>query len=372
MIIYGALIISIIAALVLYFRFKTELWKLIIPFLVSLVLIVVMKVTIEKVQVSSKEYWGSLITRIEYYEEWNEWITQTCTRSCCCDSKGENCGTETYDCSYCQNHSPEWRIITTSGETVEITESEYNEIKKIIGNEKFINLNRHYYTIDGNEYTCTWDNNPQTAIPVTTLHHYENRVKAADQSVFHFEKVSAAEIKQYQLKDYPSITGDYKMTAVLGDSSQDAQLADKKMQYLNGLLGGKKQVRVFVLVFKNQPIEAGLYQEWLWSGANKNEFVVAIGTDNNRNVTWCKPISWTQSEELKVETKNFVQSQKQLDLQSLSDHLLVTIDKSFIRRRFREFDYLTVEPPTWAIVLCYVITLIVNIVVCFFEVRSDD
>lgn len=373
MIIYGALLIPLIVAFVLYKYFNRNViwWEFFIPLAASLLFTFIMKFTIEKMQVSSKEYWGSLVDRVEYYEPWNEYIHQTCTRSCCCDSKGQNCSTETYDCSYVEYHSAYWQIVSTNGEVVGISESEYNKIKEKFNNEQFAELNRNYYTQDGDEYYSKWTNDSATAIPVTTLHHYENRIKAADQSVFHFEEVSKADVKKYSLKSYPEITGYYKMPAVIGDSSEDALIADKKFQYTNGLLGHKKQVRIFVLIFKNQPIDAGLYQEWYWSGANMNEFVICIGIDKERNVKWCKPISWTRSETLKAEVKNFVQSQTKLNLQAVADYTQKQVDKEFVRRRFKEFNYLTVEPPMWAVILTYLLTILINVGLSYWIIRND-
>jgi len=185
MISYGALLIPVIAAFILwkYFSHKTVWWEFCIPLFVSLIMIFSMKCIIEAVQVSSKEYWGSLVSRVEYYEEWNEWITKTCTRECCCDSKGQNCEEESYDCSYCQTHPAQWLLITTTGESVAIDQEEYIKIKHTFGNETFTELNRNYYTKDGNEYSCTWKRDSLNAVPVTTTHTYENRVKAAPQSV---------------------------------------------------------------------------------------------------------------------------------------------------------------------------------------------
>lgn len=373
MIIYGALLIPFISAFILYKFYcrKVLWWEFFIPLLASVLFTIIMKVSVEAVQVSSEEYWGSFISKVEYYEEWNEYISQTCTRSCCCDSKGENCSTETYDCSYVQYHGPSWEIITTTNESISISEAEYSRIKQKFGNEHFTELNRHYYTKDGNMYSSEWKRDSVTAIPVTTLHHYENRVKAADQSVFHFRPVSNDDILKYQLKSYPDITNNYEMNGVLGDNSTDADTANQKIKYLNGLLGAKKQVKVFVLVFKNQPIDAGFYQEWHWSGSNMNEFVVCVGIDNSRNVTWCKPISWTRNEELKVKVKSFVQSQSQLNLSAIADYLHVEIDKGFERRDFKEFDYLTVEPPTWTVILTYILTILINIGVSWWVVNNE-
>lgn len=373
MIIYGALLIPLIIAFILYKYFNRNViwWELLIPLVTSLLFTFIMKFTIEKVQVSSKEYWGSLVDKVEYYEAWNEYIHQTCTRSCCCDSKGKNCSTETYDCSYVEYHPAYWQIISTNDEVIRISQNEYNVIKQKFNNEQFLELNRNYYTEDGNEYYSKWQNDSATAIPVTTLHHYENRVKAADQSVFHFEKVSQSDIKKYNLKSYPEITEYYKMAAVIGDSSEDALIADKKFQYINGLLGPKKQVRIFVLIFNNQPIDAGLYQEWYWSGANMNEFVICIGIDKDRIVKWCKPISWTRSEILKAEIKNFVQNQNKLNLQAIADYTQTQVDKEFTRRDFKEFNYLTVEPPIWAIILTYLLTILINIGISYWVINND-
>jgi hypothetical protein len=179
--------------------------------------------------------------------------------------------------------------------------------------------------------------------------------------VFNFSDVSKEDVKKYSLKEYPEIYTYYKMQSVIGDSSEDALLADKKFCYINGLLGHKKEVRIFVLVFKDQPVEAGLYQEWYWSGANMNEFVICIGVDKERNVKWCKPFSWTRSETLKAEVKNFVQSQTKLNLSAVADFTQKQVDKGFVRRSFKEFNYLTVEPPMWAVILTYLLTIAINI-----------
>ena len=362
MIIYGAIFIPILTAIVLYifFRHKTVWWEFSIPLGASFLFIVLMKFIIETAMVQSKEYWGSFISRIEYFEEWDEWIDQTCTRSCCCDSNGENCGTETYDCSYRLYHPPCWQIITSTEEVVSISQSEYNRLTKFFGNQKFTDMHRGYYTIDGDKYSCDWMRDSIKAIPVTTVHYYENRIKVADQSVFHFQEVDTGDVQKFKLKDYPGITDSYKQDAVLGDYSNDAKLANQKFKYINGLLGHKKEVRLFVLVFQNQPIDAGFYQEWYWSGANMNELAVGIGADYSRRVKWCHPISWTPAEKLKTDIKQFIISQDTLNLSALASYMQIQVDKQFIRRNFEEFDYLTVEPPTWAIALAYVMTILLN------------
>jgi len=357
MIIYGALLIPIITAFILYkyFSHKTIWWEFAVPFIVSLIFIVSMKSIIEAVQVSCKEYWGSFIKQVNYYEDWNEYIHRICTRSC-----GKNCIT-TYDCSYVQYHPPRWEITTTTNETVSITQREYNRVKSIFNNESFVDLHRHHFTNDGDLYYSSWSNDSVRAVPVTTIHRYENRIKASDQSVFHYGEVSDSDKVKYSLKEYPEIWEDYKTISVLGDSSQDALLADKKAQYINGLLGSKKEVRLFILVFKNQPIEAAIYQEWYWCGGNMNEIVACIGIDNQRNIKWAKTISWTRSESLKAEITQHINSQSKLNLSVTTEWMKSRIESKFKRRDFKEFNYLTVEPPLWAVILTYLLTITINV-----------
>lgn len=91
-----------------------------------------------------------------------------------------------------------------------------------------------------------------------------------------------------------------------------------------------------------------------------NEFVVCIGIDDDRIVKWCKVLSWTQNRRLKSEVQDMVMSQKRLHLRSIADTMNVSL-RSFQRRDFKEFDYLTVEPPLWAIIACFLLVAAINV-----------
>lgn len=321
--------------------------------------------------VSSTEYWGSLVSRVEYYEEWDEYIQQTCSSTCCCDKDGNNCQTYTYDCSYVSNHSPYWQIVTTAGEKIKISEREYDKIKAKFGNSTFQDLDRDYHRIDGDMYFSSWDGVRETSVSVTTQHSYENRIKASDKSIFNYKIVTPEHIKQYDLKEYPPITEKYIMDDIIGYKGADFAVANQNLQYLNGLLGAKKQVKVLILIYKNQPREAALYQEWLWCGGNKNEFIVCIGIDNQNNVKWGKTISWTTNELLKVEVNGYIQKQEKLSLIPLTDYLTVKIAKDFQRRSFEEFDYLTVEPSTFAIITTFILTILINLGLGYWIINNE-
>lgn len=373
MIIYSAFLVPILTALYLYFfqQRKTLWWEFFTPIAASAITIFILKALIDTAMVRSDEYWGSIVQRVEYYEEWDQRIHRTCSEKYGCNSKGQNCKTRYYNCDYTVNHAAYWIIITTNNEEIRIDRNEYNRLKRIFDNEQFVDMHRNYYTIDGDKYYTQWDGSKDKAVPVTTSHSYVNKIKVADQSVFHFEPVDTADIKTYKLFEYPRIYNTYQMDPVMGDNSSDAAMANKQLKYLNGLLGHKKQVCAFIMVFKNQPLRAGFLQENYWKGGNKNEFIICVGIDDERNVKWSKVISWTKNEELKVEVRDFVQEQKKLNLSLTVEYLQNKIENDFVRREFKEFDYLTVEPPAWGIALTFIITILVNVGVSFWVVKNE-
>ncbi len=357
MIIYGAIIIPIIAALILWKFYKHEIvwWEILVPMGASLLLIIVSKLIIETVQVRSEEYWGSIVKETHYYEPWNEYIHRTCTRKV-----GKT--TQTYDCSYVQYHPAQYDVTTTSGEYIGIDKAEYLKLKSRFGNSSFVDMHRRYHTKDGDMYKSLWDGSKENSVPATTTHSYENRVKAADASVFHFKKVTEKHIKDFNLQEYPKITEYFNMNAIIGDDNiPDVVSANKRLKYLNGKLGPTKEVSMFVVVFKNQPIDASFYQESYWEGVNMNEIVVCIGINDLREVQWARVISWTHNEGLKIDIRRIVEDQEKLNLCELIDKSYPLIENGFVRRDFHEFDYLTVNPPTWAVILTYLLTIGLNV-----------
>lgn len=373
MILLFAILIPVLTAgiLLLFFSRKMLWWEFLIPFVVSVILVFSFKAGIEHTSIQSEEYWGSFVQRVEYYEKWDEWVTQQCSKQVCTGSgKNRTCRTKHYDCSHKVTHDPYWVLRNTIGEELRISQGEYNRIKRILGNESETEMHRHYYHIDGDMFHSDWRGDSLSAIPVTTLHNYENRVKAADASIFKFADLHPDDIKRFDLKEYPRITDGYKMDYVLGDSGRDAVAANKKIKYINGRLGHDKEVCVFVLVFKNQPLDASFKQEAYWKGANMNEFVVCVGIDDERNVDWCRVISWTHNEDLKLEVRDMVADQKKLRLSAFADQLEPAL-ATFQRRDFKEFNYLTVEPSWGAIILTYVVVILANIGVSWWAVRNE-
>lgn len=366
--------VPVLTAIVLFFWFNRETlwWEFAIPFGVSILLIVICKYGTEAVQTHDTEYWTGWMTDAEYYEPWDEEVP-------CChavyrtvtDSKGntheEFVGyAHPYDVSY---HGPHWEVHDSNGFEVGINQGTFEDLCHRFGNRQFVDLHRNYHSIDGDKYVATWPGDDAKLVSVVTTHSYENRVQAS-KSLFNFQEVDP---KVHGLFEYPRISGFYDCPSILGDGGPTQVEAEKILSLANAKLGASKKLRLMVLIYKNQPVQAGFDQENYWKGSNKNEFILTIGVDKDYNVQWCHPISWTEAEGLKVDARNMVVGQqgKPLDLPAIANWLVPESNKRFVHRSFKEFSYLTVEPPMWAIILTFVLTLAVNIGVLFWLVSNE-
>lgn len=356
--------VAVVAAASTIYRHKVVWWEPAVLLLASSLFIFVSKVTTQTVQVSDTEYWGGYVTQAEYYEDWNEKVS--CRHEIACKHP-YNCGTKNSP-STCYRHSNDgyehsfdvdehaayWQMTDSNGATFGISSDFFDVLAARWQSRRFVELNRNYHTNDGDKYVAEWDRRPESIETTAAEHRYENRVQAS-RSTFRFPDVDP---KRNRLFDYPQVQG-HRQRVVLG---AEDPAAEAKFQYLNATLGREKQVRVFVLVFRDRPQDAALMQQAYWQGGNKNEFVVCVGTDSEGNVTWAYPFAWSAVDERSVrelltDTRMKLVDMGRLDLPALADWLHPEIRGRFRRMPFARFSYLTVEPPTWVVVLVFVLTL---------------
>ncbi|PJE76931.1 hypothetical protein COV05_01930 [Candidatus Uhrbacteria bacterium CG10_big_fil_rev_8_21_14_0_10_48_16] len=380
MIIWGAMAIPIVVAIVLYawFRHKTVAWEFIVPFAVSIVCIAGFKYGTEMVQTADTEFWGGWATHAEYFERWDEEVPCTHTKYCdqpstCTNSDGSTysctervaCGTEhLYDVD---DHPPRWVLHDSNGESQSISSGQFEGLVSKWHSRVFVDMHRDYHSIDGDKYVATWNTKDDASfVEVTTRHTYENRVQAST-SVFNFEEVNP---KVWGLYEYPGI-GSWDQPAILGNGGSETREADTLLRFWNAKIGRNKQVKMFVLVFgPESTLETGLAQESYWKGGNKNEFILALGTDRSGKVTWTHVISWTEQDRLKIDVREYALNQGTLDLVDLVDYMVPEVRKRFVRKPFADFSYLTVEPPGWAVVLSYFLTLLINLGLSFWIINN--
>jgi hypothetical protein len=383
MIIWLLLIIPILFIIVLIVKYhhKVTWWEYLIHLGVAILLIVIMKVIGEKSLTNDTEYWGDLVQRVEYYEPYKIWDHETCTRQVPCgtDSDGniKYC-TETYDCSHMDSHPAHWEAITVSGWKLSISEEKYHELmKRFQATSQFQDMHRErecgfgdYVVKDGDMYFGTWNGTPETHYAVSETHTYENKVQASH-SIFNYQTITKEEGIEQGLFEYPKVQN-HRIPTILGGETVDSLFqAEEKFQFLNGDLGPKKELRVWILIFQDKPLSIATLQEAYWKGGNKNEFIVCIGINKSQEVQWCYPFSWTEVQKLKVNTRNFVIDQKKLNLVQLSDYLYGELSVKWVRKNFADFSYLTIDPPSWALWIAFIFQILFNIGFSIWSVRNE-
>lgn len=382
--IWFALFIPFIASYIAYKKFshKMAVWEYLIPTAISFLFIFFFKLILSYSQTHDKQYLGSLIVEARYYEPWSTWVTQTCTREVACgqdcttDSKGSTtCTTkyctETYDCSYCDDNSAYWKAYDDHGHSWTISEKQYNELKtRWNSTPKFIELNRNidYHGgcgKDGDAYSIKWDRKIETSEASVTEESYENKTQSA-KSYFSLENISSKEAKKLKLYEYPILYNHYKQNLILGlDSlnfhSNEKDFIQRKYEYFNGYNGPIKKVKVFILLFFDQSQEIGFKQQSYWDGGNKNELVICIDINKQtKKINWVYPFSWTDNKKILVDARENIALLDTLNFDRLYDPLTKTIE-NFKYKDFRDYNYITLDPPTWAIWVTYITTLLLTI-----------
>ena len=151
------------------------------------------------------EYLGYYVTKVSYYEPWNEYIHRTCTREVYDgrDSEGNaKYRTETYDCSYVDYHPARWTMTNNVGNEIYISENRFNIIaRKFNVHPVFVDMHRHYHTIDGAKYEHRFDGNRNKMYTLTSSHSYKNKILRS-RSIFNYSEVSDEVKKEHRLFDY--------------------------------------------------------------------------------------------------------------------------------------------------------------------------
>jgi hypothetical protein len=388
MIIYGALLIPLIVMVycLIFYRHKIVLWEIAVPFVIAIILIFVAKLASEWSQTKDTEYWGHLGTMIVHKEPYSYLTTCTETYPCGTDSKGntEYC-TRTYPCvedvsRSCYLAYPS-RSDDGSGEGWEekstyISYAKYKQLDERWKNNghKFKQAHKDYYNRPnhGGVHWVYWDKKWETAEPMVMIHTWENKVQASS-SVLNYPDVSEEEIKDWQLYKYPEVDGAYELPTIL-DHYKSKWAADLHLRYINADLGPRKKVRMWVLMFRDKDIQAARMQEAYWKGGNKNEIVICIGTDQEYNISWAHVFSWTDEKVLLTNIRNKVLDYKQATDETILDfsrYLIVEVGQKFVKKDFREFDYLKIQPTTTAIIITYILVLLSSIGTTWWVIKNE-
>ena len=346
------LMVPIIGAIILliFFSKKVAWWEVAVLLVPSILIIILMNTIMISYRTSDTEYLGFYTTKVIYYEPWNERVSCRhpiyCTRTYPCGtSKSPRTCTSTYVCGHhhaydVDYHPAYWTKVDNNSEEYTISQNTYNELKNRFGTKDvFIEMNRNYHTIDGDAYHTYWGGEPEKSDVITKENSYKNKIKASH-SIFKFQDIDDKTKKKWNLYDYPGVF-DYNQRVVLGKNVD--KITERKLQYINGYYGAKKQFKMFILFFRNQSMEAAMKQRSLWEGGNKNEFIVCVGTDNIGNTNWVKCFSWMDKPSLEVEVEEYLMGSKKINLGEFADWIPNQIQQHWKRKDFADFEYLQVE-----------------------------
>lgn len=383
--IYSAFLIPIIVSLVGYLLFKRKVTpaEIGLNILITGIIIVLFVFGFKKMTTSDVEYNGHLIVEARFYEEWETYVDQTCTRQVACgtDDEGEvKYCTETYDCSYCDEHPERYELIDDSGNTFPIEKEEYYRIVKKWGKKPTFkdmerNINHHFMCgKDGDMYFVTWDGNVKTSMVSTTPHRYDNILQYGN-SAFDFERISKEDAKTLGLYDYPDINVYYQST-VLGlekTTIKNKEYFRQKIDYFNGIYGKKYNNRVYVLIFPEGKKSLATKQEKYWFGGNRNEVVICIGVDKTNKIKWVKPFSWVKDKTLIPSLRNDIMDLGDLDkCDGLYDILVKQNGKYFKWRDFdKDFSYLKYKVTTGQMIFIYLMSLFISVLIMIFSVKNE-
>lgn len=334
------LLIPAFVTVFLVHRGKAPWHMYLVPLPVSALLILASKAGIERSQTTDTEWWTGWVVKATWDEHWTERQEVTTT-----DSKGN-----TTTSVYFVYHPDIYQVHDSNGLAFYCSAKEYDGLCSKFGNsttQRGWHMNQVSWGDGRHMHTTYDDKRKETFTPYTSTHWYENRVQAAH-SVFKFPKVDSK-----KLWNYPSSIGFY-CPSVLGNA-----WGDKELTEMNARIGRKKQCRVWLLVFDDEPLQTGYDQEAYWQGGNKNEVVICVGRGKD-GLEWVYCFSWTPRKELLLEIQDKVMLTRKLDIPALVQWLEPTLEEKFERKRFREFSYLSVEPPTWAIISVFIAITILN------------
>lgn len=359
---YFALLIPIISSLICLYIFKHKLiwWEVLLPTVVCVGVIALMKFIMISGLTDDTEYLSEFPIKAVYYEDWNEKVScrhpRYCTRivtySCGTSKSPRTCTrTETYQCGWqhaydIDYHPDEWREYTNTGHGYSISKSYYNYLKKLWGNENWKDMHRNYHTDDGDSYETYWDKKFQHIIPMTYSRTYSNKPQAA-RTVFKFRDLDSLELKN--VYEYPKIDKNDRQINCINCTKQENTYLEK----YNSLIGLNKEIKVFIINFKDKPFSHSELQRVYWRGGNKNELVICVGND------WVNTFSWCDNKTIQVETNELFRN-KTLTLTQKMKQLDPIIQKHWKRKNFSDFDYIKIQLTNNQIIWIFIVTFIIS------------
>lgn len=240
-----------------------------------------------------------------------------------CSGSGQNrsCSTQ---CDTCWRYwtITNWSAVTTNGETA------YDE--GTCHNDKPREPARYTAIVIGE--------------PTAIEHSYTNYIKGNPDTIIRRVNVN----KNFNIPAYPEVFDYYRVSRFINVDINTSTFAayDNDLDELNAELGSLKQVNIIVIVTAEQD---QMYVEKLrekWLGGKKNDFVVVVGAPHFPAIQWAQVMSWSDSEDAKVFTKNRIMELGRFDERKIVEIIKQEVGGKYTRKEMSDFDYLKarIEP----------------------------
>jgi len=345
-----------------YFSRQTVWWELILPIVFALGTIALSKFVIEKINVSDTEYIDSKIVSAEHHEPWVEKVP--CSHAITND-KGQ---VVRYQHPFDTVTHPRKYIVRCKHGACRTDGNYYEYMKNMWNNQTTRTPFRMNALTNGDIHTTVWDEDFNKLESATFTNNYENKVQSS-KSIFNFYPIDEGDKEKYSLFEYPQY-GRICMKSILGYKGENHEECQKLLSKHNAILGDMRQLRVWFLIYYEQPLAAGQVQETFWKGGNRNEMVITIGLNYQNQIQWVYPFSWAKEETPKIAIRDFIASQEYLDLKTAIKYTVDKVAEEITVRDFSEFDYLETAISGWQIFFIHFLTILVCVGIGVWVVKN--
>lgn len=382
MFVLSQLLLPILVGVIAYVFFKKAFsWKEILCMEIISIIVIAIGYFAGIYSLSSDtEYWTENIQYVQYNEPYETWVTKTCTKE---EEDGKDAQgntkykTVTYDCSECEETPAYYFVHCSNGSEYTVSENKYYFLSaKFKQPKKFIEMNRSidYYSgcgKDGDAYRVNWAGEWYRAEAFTTSHTYENKVQFSN-SLFNSRELEEEEVKK--VYDYPVINSDGYQKPIIGTwyNNKDLSASTQYLDWYNAMNGSKRQIKLFVFIYKDQPESIGELQKEFFKSGNKNEYILVLNyRANTHEINWYQVITWCEKNAVKSEMSQFIYTHRNATMYDITTKMCSVMDASWQRKSFSDFDYLYIQPSDTAWIFTFVFSAIALIVMSILFYNND-
>lgn len=269
---------------------------------------------------------------------------------CMCDSKG-NCST-CWDTCYEHTNDWDWDLFTSNNETITIDR-----------------IDRR-----GSYEPPRWTQ-AQIGDPTAVQHRFTNYIKANPDSVLRI----TGSIEQFKgsIPKYPIDLRDYHYAdrfVSVGTQVPDTREWNRDLQEANAGLGKKKEVNIIVVVVNTNDSAYQYALEEAWIGGKKNDLIVLLGVTHYPIIDWVGIMSWSESEDLKVELRDVINGIHKLEKrEQIMTAIKTMVDQKFVRRHMKDFKYLMAgaQPGSIGTTVLFLLGITISLGLTYYFYEND-